>query len=81
MHANALGMASLGSDFAVGYIRVMEGEKDPRNLLVAFDVLRQILLHIPLSPAHVEVCAFRPSISTGFARSRMFIDVHIGIVS
>ncbi|TPX40124.1 hypothetical protein SeMB42_g04427 [Synchytrium endobioticum] len=48
------GIASLGSDFAIGYIRVMDGEKDPRNLLVAFDVLRQILLRVPLSSAHVQ---------------------------
>ncbi|TPX34338.1 hypothetical protein SmJEL517_g02943 [Synchytrium microbalum] len=47
-------IASMGSDFAVGYMRVMDGEKDPRNLLIAFDVMRQILLYVPVSQSHYE---------------------------
>uniref|UniRef100_H3BBP1 MMS19 nucleotide excision repair protein n=1 Tax=Latimeria chalumnae TaxID=7897 RepID=H3BBP1_LATCH len=36
-------LKSLGADFTYGFIQVMDGEKDPRNLLVAFQIARDII--------------------------------------
>jgi DNA repair/transcription protein MET18/MMS19 len=38
-----------------GYISLAEGEKDPRNLLVAFAIARVILIEFDISD-HTEVC-------------------------
>ncbi|XP_059586240.1 MMS19 nucleotide excision repair protein homolog isoform X2 [Alligator mississippiensis] len=37
-------LKSLGTDFTFGFIQVMDGEKDPRNLLVAFQIVRDLVL-------------------------------------
>lgn len=36
-------LKSLGADFTFGFIQVMDGEKDPRNLLVAFQIVHVII--------------------------------------
>ncbi|XP_053307203.1 MMS19 nucleotide excision repair protein homolog [Spea bombifrons] len=36
-------LMSLGADFTFGFIQVMDGEKDPRNLLVAFRIVQDII--------------------------------------
>ncbi|KAG8551213.1 hypothetical protein GDO81_004011 [Engystomops pustulosus] len=36
-------LKSLGADFTFGFIQVMDGEKDPRNLLVAFRIVQNII--------------------------------------
>ncbi|XP_040217149.1 MMS19 nucleotide excision repair protein homolog [Rana temporaria] len=36
-------LKSLGADFTFGFIQVMDGEKDPRNLLVAFRIVHDII--------------------------------------
>ncbi|XP_069467675.1 MMS19 nucleotide excision repair protein homolog isoform X2 [Ambystoma mexicanum] len=37
-------LKSIGVDFTFGFIQVMDGEKDPRNLLVAFQIVRDLVL-------------------------------------
>ncbi|NXE55199.1 MMS19 protein, partial [Casuarius casuarius] len=37
-------LKSLGADFTFGFIQVMDGEKDPRNLLVAFQIVRDLIV-------------------------------------
>ncbi|XP_063163085.1 MMS19 nucleotide excision repair protein homolog isoform X1 [Candoia aspera] len=37
-------LKSLGADFTLGFIQVMDGEKDPRNLLIAFQIVRDIIV-------------------------------------
>uniref|UniRef100_A0A674I1L2 MMS19 nucleotide excision repair protein n=1 Tax=Terrapene triunguis TaxID=2587831 RepID=A0A674I1L2_9SAUR len=37
-------LKGLGADFTFGFIQVMDGEKDPRNLLVAFQIVRDLIL-------------------------------------
>ncbi|XP_072280866.1 MMS19 nucleotide excision repair protein homolog isoform X2 [Pyxicephalus adspersus] len=37
-------LKSLGADFTFGFIQVMDGEKDPRNLLVAFRIVHDIII-------------------------------------
>ena len=44
----------MGKEFLSGYISLAEGEKDPRNLLLAFAIDRVLLLEFDI-PAHVEV--------------------------
>ncbi|XP_069836082.1 MMS19 nucleotide excision repair protein homolog [Dendropsophus ebraccatus] len=36
-------LKSLGADLTFGFIQVMDGEKDPRNLLVAFQIVHNII--------------------------------------
>lgn len=38
----------LGADFISGYCSLVEGEKDPRNLMVSFGVVRVILLEFDI---------------------------------
>jgi DNA repair/transcription protein MET18/MMS19 len=44
----------LGKQFLSGYIALAEGEKDPRNLMVAFTVVRVLIIEFDISE-HVEV--------------------------
>ncbi|XP_020667711.3 MMS19 nucleotide excision repair protein homolog [Pogona vitticeps] len=37
-------LKSLGADFTFGFIQVMDGEKDPRNLLIAFQIVQDIIV-------------------------------------
>jgi hypothetical protein len=48
------GLKSKGKEFVEGYISLAEGEKDPRNLMIAFAVARVIVIEFDIS-AHVEV--------------------------
>ena len=36
----------MGSDFVLGYIQAMDGEKDPRNIVIAFNSVRRIVIHL-----------------------------------
>ncbi|XP_020033309.2 MMS19 nucleotide excision repair protein homolog isoform X1 [Castor canadensis] len=36
-------LKGLGADFTFGFIQVMDGEKDPRNLLVAFRIVHELI--------------------------------------
>ncbi|XP_053438842.1 MMS19 nucleotide excision repair protein homolog isoform X4 [Nycticebus coucang] len=36
-------LKGLGADFTFGFIQVMDGEKDPRNLLVAFQIVHDLI--------------------------------------
>ena len=40
----------MGSDFVLGFITAMDGEKDPRNLVLLFAVLPTIAKCLPLGP-------------------------------
>ena len=44
----------MGDTFLDGYIALAEGEKDPRNLLVAFAIARVLLIEFEIA-RHVEV--------------------------
>ncbi|KAJ6614174.1 Dos2-interacting transcription regulator of RNA-Pol-II-domain-containing protein [Mycena sp. CBHHK59/15] len=46
-------LKSMKSDFVVPYIRLAEGEKDPRNLLLAFAIARVILIEFDPTE-HIE---------------------------
>ncbi|PCH36357.1 ARM repeat-containing protein [Wolfiporia cocos MD-104 SS10] len=46
-------LKGMGREFLSGYISLAEGEKDPRNLLLAFAIDRVILLEFDVS-AHIE---------------------------
>lgn len=47
-------LKNMGDEFLSGYIALAEGEKDPRNLLIAFAIARVILIEFNISD-HVEV--------------------------
>lgn len=49
-----LALISMGNEFLKGYINVAEGEKDPRNLLLAFSIARVLLIECDISN-HVDV--------------------------
>nr|XP_005901228.1 PREDICTED: MMS19 nucleotide excision repair protein homolog isoform X4 [Bos mutus] len=43
MRAREEELKGLGADFTFGFIQVMDGEKDPRNLLVAFHIVYDLI--------------------------------------
>jgi len=48
-------LKQMGQDFVTGFIHAMDGEKDPRNLLLAFSLVKLIIREFDISQ-HVEVC-------------------------
>lgn len=48
----------MGEEFVTGYINLAEGEKDPRNLLVAFAIARVLLIEFDVK-RHIEVSLAR----------------------
>jgi DNA repair/transcription protein MET18/MMS19 len=44
----------MGQDFVIGFIQAMDGEKDPRNLLLAFSLVKLIIHEFDISQ-RVEV--------------------------
>ncbi|ORZ33828.1 Dos2-interacting transcription regulator of RNA-Pol-II-domain-containing protein [Catenaria anguillulae PL171] len=46
---------SMEQDFIAGYLAAMDGEKDPRNLMLAFRSLRTLSLHCDLTPCAQDV--------------------------
>jgi DNA repair/transcription protein MET18/MMS19 len=56
-------LQALGPSFIKGYIGIANGEKDPRNLLVAFALDRVILLEFEVSD-FIEV-----AIKAGFSQA------------
>ncbi|KAF8517882.1 ARM repeat-containing protein [Hysterangium stoloniferum] len=42
-------LKTMGNDFLRGYIELAEGEKDPRNLMLAFSIARVILIEFDIS--------------------------------
>lgn len=44
----------MGADFLKGYTELADGEKDPRNLLLAFSIDRVLLLEFDVKP-YIEV--------------------------
>ena len=44
----------MGKEFLTGYLGIADGEKDPRNLLLAFSIGRVVLIEFDTS-SHVEV--------------------------
>lgn len=53
-HRQAL--KNMGSEFITTYSDMVDGEKDPRNLMLLFQLDRVILLEFDVAP-HIEVCA------------------------
>lgn len=53
-------LKALGKKFVGNYIALAEGEKDPRNLVVAFAIARVILIEFDINE-HVEVRRFQRS--------------------
>ena len=44
----------MGSEFVLGYIQAMDGEKDPRNLVIVLNSVHRILLYLPFGEAGLE---------------------------
>ena len=49
----------MGQAFVHGYIGLAEGEKDPRNLLLSFAIVRVLLIEFDVKP-EVEVSPVHP---------------------
>ncbi|KAI8901624.1 Dos2-interacting transcription regulator of RNA-Pol-II-domain-containing protein [Globomyces pollinis-pini] len=43
---NINGLKKIEKDFIIGFIHTMDGEKDPRNLLLLFEISKLIVLHL-----------------------------------
>lgn len=46
---NHTGLKSMEKEFLAGYLKIADGEKDPRNLLLAFSIGRVILIEFDIS--------------------------------
>ncbi|KAG0260460.1 hypothetical protein DFQ27_003517 [Actinomortierella ambigua] len=46
-------MQTLGSEFVFGFIQCLDGEKDPRNLMLAFTLIKEIIQNFDIAQ-HVE---------------------------
>lgn len=60
----------MGNDFLTGYIALADGERDPRNLMVAFAIARVLLIEFDIRDK-VEVLHFILNLHSGF-RNFMF---------
>jgi DNA repair/transcription protein MET18/MMS19 len=45
----------MSADFVFGFIQCLDGEKDPRNLMLAFTLIKNIIQEFDIAQ-HVEVC-------------------------
>lgn len=48
-------LKDMGQEFVVGVTDLVSGEKDPRNLMIIFSVLKAVMVEWDIS-AHAEVC-------------------------
>ena len=48
-------MRDMGDISLLGVVDIMTGEKDPRNLMIVFSILKVIMIEWDIS-SHVEVC-------------------------
>ncbi|KAI8061634.1 Dos2-interacting transcription regulator of RNA-Pol-II-domain-containing protein [Gongronella butleri] len=46
-------LKSINNAFVFGYCQMMDGEKDPRNLMIAFEVIRNVIANFDVT-SHVE---------------------------
>jgi DNA repair/transcription protein MET18/MMS19 len=44
----------MGADFTSAWLRIATGEKDPRNLMIAFAIYRVVLIEFPIND-HIDV--------------------------
>lgn len=47
----------MGENFIAGYVGLAEGEKDPRNLVISFAIVRVILIEFEVS-SQIEVSCY-----------------------
>jgi hypothetical protein len=62
----------MGSQFTAAWLIIATGEKDPRNLMIAFAVYRVVLIEFPITE-HIEVRLWfstweMTNLSLGFVR-------------
>ena len=51
-------LQDMGQEFVVGVTDFVSGEKDPRNLMIIFSVLKAVMIEWDIS-GHAEVCQLR----------------------
>jgi hypothetical protein len=54
----------MNDDFILGFVNSMEGEKDPRNLLSAFQIMRTIIREFDITK-HAEVGSLSYTLRAG----------------
>ena len=59
----------MGDDFLDGYTNLVDGEKDPRNLMIAFSIDRVICIEFDIS-RHAEVCHLQPTSQDAFSHDQ-----------
>lgn len=63
MSTHRAAMRDMGDISLLGVVDIMTGEKDPRNLMIVFSILKVVMIEWDISN-HTEVCIIfpRPSI-------------------
>lgn len=57
-----LGLKELGDESLTGIVELVSGEKDPRNLMVVFSILKVVMIEWDIS-GHAEVGILAPSLA------------------
>ena len=73
-------LKAMGSEFLSGYIALADGEKDPRNLLLAFAIARVLLIEFEVT-AHVEVDPSVTEVSLGAEINPGPVQHHVLLLS
>ena len=47
-----IAVCQISSEFMLGFVQSIDGEKDPRNLLIVFDTVPLITTHLNLGEYH-----------------------------
>ena len=54
-------LKNMGDDLLVGITDLVSGEKDPRNLMIIFSMLKVVMVEWDIS-RHLEVCSSAPAV-------------------
>jgi hypothetical protein len=71
-------MKTLGDEFVSGYIKLAEGEKDPRNLMLAFGIGRVVLIEFdPYKHLDVSISIDRENNTVPFTKRYIAFTGHV----
>ena len=65
MFQHRVALNGMGDEFVVGVADLVSGEKDPRNLMIIFSVLKAVMVEWDIS-SHAEVRILRFTVQTAY---------------
>lgn len=74
MSRSRAALKRLGREFIKGYAALAEGEKDPRNLMMSFSIIRVVLVEFDIEGC-IDVRYAWPSVHSGLIATQDLFDV------